>query len=250
IQAYPGRFKVILSNSDTTSSMTALPEILSFMAHESTFRPIKGARVPWPFGLSHERIENGAAGLPFEQRRPVLVRNFRPSPNQAIRNVLDLTFVPHLSSHFTIDRTIADNHFERLKSSLGCLAYCGHFEEDFSPNPYFAQEPGYMAYRQAVSFLQQPMVTRWDNWRWWESLSSGCLTFHLDFEKYGLALPVLPVPWEHYIPVDLAEPKAIAEKLIELRPRWAEIAANGKVWALANYSPIAVAERFIRQVSS
>lgn len=36
------------------------------------------------------------------------------------------------------------------------------------------------------------VVIRWDSFRLWEPFAVGCLTVHLDFDNYGLALPVNP----------------------------------------------------------
>jgi hypothetical protein len=89
------------------------------------------------------------------------------------------------------------------------------------------------------------VIIRWDSWRWWESLAAGCLTFHLDFERYGFHLPVMPRAWEHYVPIDLADPKGTVDRLMAERPRWAAIAASGRTWARTHYGPEAVARRFL-----
>ena len=49
----------------------------------------------------------------------------------------------------------------------------------------------------------EPIVEWWDSWRFWESLAAGCVTFHVDFDKYGVQLPVMPENWRHYIGIDL-----------------------------------------------
>ncbi len=93
------------------------------------------------------------------------------------------------------------------------------------------------------------MIIQFDSWRFWESLAAGCLTFHFDFEKYGMTLPVMPENRVHYIGVDLNN---IDETIgfIEQNPdRLAEIAANGRKWALEHYSPRPTAQRFLDAVA-
>jgi hypothetical protein len=78
---------------------------------------------------------------------------------------------------------------------------------------------------------------RWDSWRLWESFTAGCVTVHLDFEKYGFALPVLPTPWVHYAPIDLDDIAGSIEQLMDRRKDWDAIGEQGRSWAIANYSP-------------
>jgi hypothetical protein len=61
------------------------------------------------------------------------------------------------------------------------------------------------------------------------------LTFNLDFEQHGLMLPVMPEAWKHYVPIDLSDPKATIERLLDERARWPEVAANGRVWARTHF---------------
>ena len=86
---------------------------------------------------------------------------------------------------------------------------------------------------------------RWDSWRFWESLSAGCLTLHLDFNKYGFLLPEMPIQWQHYIPIDMEDPVASVDRFMASRLRWAEIAESGRQWAIEHYCPAACARRFL-----
>lgn len=245
VEAFASPHKLILSMADTNGILLTPSSVPSLMTHENKFRKIPGNRLPWAFGLSARKMDITAPEVPFEERKNTVIRNFRASRNQQVRNVLDLAFVSHLENHFTIDRRVGDDHFERLKNSVGCLAYGGSFDENLVSNPYFANLPRYQKLYANVIYHQSPVILRWDSWRWWESLASGCLTFHLDFEKYGFLLPVMPRAWEDYIPIDLADPKGTVDKLMDQRSRWAEIAANGRSWARTHYSPKAVAQRLI-----
>jgi hypothetical protein len=248
IEQFAGRHKFILSMADVNSTMLTSAVVPSLMTHESRFLQFKNRRLPWAFGLTEARLAAAAAVAepPFEQRSRVVLRNFRPSFRQGVRHALDLVLLPHLERHFQIDRSIAaDNHFHRLTHSLGCLAYGGDFQVDFTRNPHFAAQPTHRDLARSLTIASEPAVCRWDSWRFWESLATGCLTFQLDLEKYGLLLPVAPKPWIEYIPVDFADPRGTVEHLMDLEPRWAEIAGAGKKWALDHYSPLPVADRFL-----
>jgi hypothetical protein len=246
IHQFNADYKFILSLSDTNCTTLTPPSIPSLMAHESRFMKFEGPRFPWQFGLSDETIASAAGAPDFRERRRVLLRNFRPSGNQSVRDALDLALVPHLAGAFQIDSTIdAGNHFERLKNDIGCLAYGGNFVRNPMSNPFYAQNPSFVEFNRHITYLAEPLVVRWDSWRLWESFASGCLTFQLDFEKYGLALPAPPTPWVHYIPVDFSDPQGTVEKLLRLEPHWRDIAEAGRRWALDNYAPKPVAQRFL-----
>jgi hypothetical protein len=246
IRQFKGDYKFILSLSDTNSTTLTPANIPSLMAHENRFMKFAGPRFPWQFGLSNEMIASGAGAPYFSQRQRTLLRNFRPSGNQSVRDALDLALVPHLEKSFRIDAEIdAGNHFDRLKNDIGCLAYGGNFARNPMNNPFYAQNPAYVEFNRHVTYLAEPFVIRWDSWRLWESFASGCLTFQLNFEKYGLALPVNPTPWVHYIPVDFADPQGTAEKLLALEPHWRDIAEAGRRWAIDNYAPKPTAQRFL-----
>lgn len=244
----PGH-KVILSMADVTNTILTPPRVLSLMTHENRFLTIAGRRQPWAFGLSHSRIQAAQGGKPFAERQRVLLRNFRPSHGQSVRDSMDCVILPQLEPHFQIDWSIAtENYFDRLRSCVGCLAYGGQYGTNLLRNNFFATVPEFEPLRQwtrHVTYHREPVILRWDSWRWWESLAAGCLTFHLDFEKYGFALPVMPEPWRHYIPIDASDPKGTAERLLREEPRWAEIAAAGRAWAIEHYSPRPTAQRFV-----
>jgi hypothetical protein len=241
--------KFILCRADASAQYFTPPGIPSLITHENRFRPVKGIRLPWAHGLSDRIMAETEFAAPFDERSPTILRNFRPSRNQHVRNFLDWALVPHLEKHFSIYRAIGSDHFERLRTSIGCLAYGGTWEEDLLPHPYFANDPVYRPYRDRFEMLEPLAIIRWDSWRWFESLSAGCLTFQLDLEKHGLLMPVMPTPWRDYVPIDLADPKGTVDRLMDMRPRWQEIAANGRAWVRMHYSPDAVAARLVDYVS-
>lgn len=249
IADYPTHHKVIICTADMSNELVTPPDILSFVAHENRFLRVIGHRKAWAFGLSDNILSQASNNTPFPARRKVVLRNFRPSFNQSVRNCLDLCLLPHLKKHFEIDWEISDQHFTKLKTYFGCLAYGGHFRENLMRNPFFATREEYQHYGHAFTYLKEPVITRWDSWRFWESLAAGCLTFHLDFEKYGFQLPVMPIAWKHYIPIDLEDPKGTVEQLMDRMSELSTISCQGQVWAKQNYAIDAATQRFLDSVT-
>lgn len=92
---------------------------------------------------------------------------------------------------------------------------------------------------------------QWDSFRWWESLVAPCAPVTLDFDYWGLDLPVLPIEGEHYVGIQKLDGLAVAKKLSELGPeRLEEIGFAGKAWFEEHYSPRAQADRLLHELFS
>lgn len=228
-------------------------EVPTFMAHVSTNLHHAGWRIPWAFGLSNDILRQAEAARGRNPvRRRAFVRNFRPSLKQAVRQCLDLAFVSPLSRHFEIDRRIDDGylfqsgHYDRLARAIGCLAYGGNFEEDYSRNEAFRKS----GLKVARVVGDDPIIVRWDSWRLWESLASGCVTVALDFAEYGFCLPVMPQNGVHYVGLRLDRIGETIEFLSTASDdQLAAIGEAGRAWALEHYSPKAVAVRFAEKIA-
>jgi hypothetical protein len=242
--------KMAISMADNVDSIVVLFDCPCLMTHENRFRSVFGRRIPWAFGLSERVMEMTANPGAFEARQPVILRNFSASSNQHVRNMLDFSLVPHLEKRIAVDRRLGSDHVERLLKYAGCLAYGGFFNEDLGSSPYFMGNAEFQLTTQYVTYREPLVILRWDSWRWWESLAAGGLTFHVDFVKYGFMLPVMPKAWEHYVPIDLSDPKGTVEAVMDQRSRWAGIAEAGRLWARTHYSPEAVARRFLDYAAS
>jgi len=236
------------SMSDTIPILYLTDKTLLFCTHENKYYRLFGNRVPWAFGLSSHMIYEAHRNR-TDKRHNVILRNFRTARNQNVRDSLDLILLPHLTKYFEIDRRIQNNHFEKLSSYIGCLAYGGSFIPKITRDELYYPNQPWSKFLENVKFLQEPVILRWDSWRFWESLTCGCLTFHLDFDKYGFMLPVMPENWKHYIGLNLEDVKGDIERLIDERDKIPEIAENGRLWALAHYSPLATAKRFLGYVT-
>ncbi len=253
VAEFAAPFKAILSMADTVGGMLTPPQVPSFLAHENENWRVNGNRIPIAFGLTQARLAAIAEQKkpPFEVREDRVLANFSPSMSQGVRNVLSLGLLPQLTERgLSIDGEASDpaGHFGRLSRYKVCCAYGGDFVANYiKMNP--AVWPDMVNFcREHVAIAQQSVVMRWDSWRFWESLASGCLTMHLDFEKLGFKLPVMPRPWEDYIPVDLADLKGTVERFFAIRGEWEQIAENGRSWATTHYTPKASAQRVVDQI--
>lgn len=242
---FEAKGRLIHSRADINSAMITPENVLSLMTHQSRFLEFRSPRTPWAFGLSNKWVKRHVNETPFADRKPVLVRNFRPASAQGLRNALDFALLPHLEKYFEIDRAHdIEGYPARLAGSVGCLAYCGEFQGDLIKNPYFKNLPAYQPLAMHRTLLRDPVIVRWDSWRFWESLAAGCLTLQLNFETYGFELPEMPVPWKHYVPLDLADLKGSVEQLMDRKNEWETIASDGRIWALEHYTPVPTARRF------
>jgi hypothetical protein len=89
-------------------------------------------------------------------------------------------------------------------------------------------------------------IFQWDSWRLWETFAANTVVINIDFEKYGVELPVMPVNFKHYIGIDLKKPEESIKKIELLGYEdFENIAKEGAKWASDNYSPRATALRFL-----
>lgn len=94
-------------------------------------------------------------------------------------------------------------------------------------------------------------IFQWDSWRLWESFAASTVVVNIDFEKYGAIFPVMPENFKHYIGVDFGSPNESLERINSFSiDDLSKIAVEGAQWAADNYSPKAVAERFLKIVKN
>ncbi|MGF1491528.1 MAG: hypothetical protein ACFBSC_03555 [Microcoleaceae cyanobacterium] len=231
---------------------------------------------PWVFGISN-RILKATSNLPdFDQRNPSILANFRvdqrylnigTSPQKINRGTLFIkegvivadnplrilsqqVFLPLIQQVLEVNQTQESfdapsesdeyhrlqwtqtgrrhypQYYQRLKQSAGCATFAGWL----TPYPQ-----GYAA-------------EWWDSWRFWESLAAGCVTFHVDFDKYGVQLPVMPENWKHYIGIDLDNIQDTINRIADQPEILAKISAEGRQWAIDNYGPTPTALRFLETI--
>jgi hypothetical protein len=250
--------------------------ILRAKLNRRAWRPAN--MLPWTLSLSNRVIEHTAGGRPFPERRPVCLVNFgasHPYPH-GCRDRAEAVFHPGLSRLLPLDRTTDDlarvpadpgerllwdqtggrfsaAYYARVKSAQAVSCFCG---ELIPPLPW--RDPGALLvggnkaklkrglHRFLSRFDPRPeRIVQWDSFRFWETLAAGSVAFHLDLERYGVILPVMPQNWVHYVGIDLDRPDSALERLRSDPALLARIAGEGQAWALRHYSPRATAERFL-----
>lgn len=219
--------------------------------------------IPWQFGLSNRIIE---AVAPLKERKNEILVNFRVK--HLLREWAEKCFVQavynKLSPNASVDpfdaqsaseteklfwkqtgRRHYTSYYKRLSESLACAAFGGY------PDVWYLQGNFILIriYRKLRRMLKIPVhynrIYQFDSWRFWESLVAGCCTFHVDFEKYGLVFPVMPVNGIHYVGIDFDKMDDFNKLVLEDRIPYTQIGINGRKWVLENYSPEKIAARFL-----
>ena len=152
------------------------------------------------------------------------------------------------------------DYLKRLRKSLACACFGGNLlpSKIFVANRKLFKIGNYLydntnegrlinVFRKYnLQVKHQYGIFQWDSWRLWETFQAGSLVVNIDFEKYGMLLPVMPVNFKHYIGVDLLNPSQSIQKINQLSiEELSEIALNGKKWAEKYYSPKAMALLFL-----
>lgn len=227
---------------------------------------------PWAFGLSNRILQELNSVPKFSDRQKQILVNFRHwKKGHSVRNIISNQLIPLISPIFPINNTIDHphtiipsdnahftwlqtggrhypNYYKRLQSSMACACFGGFFV------PSYPQNPGNLINRTikkilTLANLKSHTVVQWDSWRFWESLAAGCVTFHLDFEKYGICLPVMPENWRHYIGIDLDNIPAAINRIMNEPEILETISQEGRNWAIQHYSPTPTALRLLEIVS-
>lgn len=221
--------------------------------------------VPWQFGLSNRVINYTQQDqVPFNEREELILSNFRVwHISRKLVEIISEQFYydvypkDEATESFEAD-TMADidllfwkqtgrrhypSYYNRLNRTMISNATGGTLQKkEIVGSGLYSRLLRKLDSR--FSLLKYDRIYQFDSWRLWESLVAGCCTLHLDFEKYGMELPVNPVNGLHYIGIDLDNPKKVLN-ILKDKERLSEISENGKNWALQFYSPKAVTERFL-----
>jgi len=247
-EGIPANRVVYLNQSDVAAFARVPDGHLLFAAHDTRFAVKGGVRHPIAFGLSNGLIAATQNQAVFKTRKRAALRNFRATLSQSLRALLDISYVPALERGMPVDRSdyAPDAYIEAMLGNAVCLAYGGDFYAPIMTNPWFRKNDPALADIHAFERLDAPAaVMRWDSFRLWESFAAGCLTVHLDFDKYGFALPVMPTAWEHYAPIDLDDIAGSVDQLMNREKDWPAIAAAGRAWAIQHYAPKPTALRVL-----
>jgi len=236
---------------------------------------------PWAIGLTNRTLRMAASvAEPSERKRAIYVNYgashpFEHTTRLKAKTLLHPALMPDLETYQpefadlsappedVYDRLMWEQtskrhswvYFERMKSCLVSSAFCGDEIPAAPRNPQNYCVGGAKArlrrrFFDAVQKLDpRPLrVISGDSFRFWESLACGTVPMQVDFEQYGLKLPVQPRPYEHYLPVKFDD---LGRSVMHIKQRISDlpsIAAAGKEWAMSNYRPSVVAQRMLGNV--
>ena len=227
---------------------------------------------PWAFGLSARVLRELAQPVAYQDKQSKVLVNFRHKKfTHSLRRYVQKSFIPQLEQYFTVDTSSDDptavdrdpyhylqwvqtgrrhypSYYRRLQQSAACACFGGFFLASS-----IADHRDPMAYYSAKIIgelgIKTKRIGQWDSWRFWESMVAGCITLHVDFDKYGFKLPVMPENWKHYVGIDLDN---IAESVARIAAQpelLSSISAAGRDWAIKHYTPKPTAIRFLETVS-
>ena len=267
---------VYLDGNDNDKDYHKLPEYKEFdfilKTHSNHHLNYLDNFYPWSFGLSNRILQELKEVPNFQDKKRQILINFRHwQTGHPVRNISSSLLILKISDIFQINNTVDNqaeyptepyhhlhwlqtgkrhypNYYNRLKYSTACACFGGFFV------PAWPKNSGGLINRNIQRVikklrLKSNTILQWDSWRFWESLAAGCVTFHVDFEKYGITLPVMPENWRHYIGVDLDHVQATIDRITENPEILEYISQEGRRWAIKNYSPLPTALRFLEIVS-
>jgi hypothetical protein len=233
---------------------------------------------PWAIGLERRVIAATDHAPSFAARRPAIYVNYNASHpfmhssrkraieelHPKLKGLLD-TYQPPFAEldeppleaqarlwWEQTNKRHSSEYYERLKTSQACSAFCGELLPPLPYAPRIFEVFGNKAELQKRFWKllgavdpRPDRIISWDSFRFWETLAAGSVAFHVDLEKHGIVLPVMPENWRHYIGVDFQNLDRDVSRLKQSPSMLEDIACAGREWALTNYSPKAVAARFL-----
>ena len=235
----------------------------SHIKHPSNF-------YPWAFGLS-ERVLTQLEEVPWTQKQQSILVNFRNKRfSHSLRGYVKKQFLPQIEEIMSINtacdnetdfpqdpyhylrwaqtgRRHYPNYYQRLQQSAACACFGGYFLGPELSDRYTTISY-YMARIISELGIKTNRIYQWDSWRFWESMAAGCVTFHVDFDKYGCVLPVMPENWRHYIGIDLDNISESIDRIADQPELLERISREGRTWAIENYGPLPTAKRFLETV--
>ena len=148
-------------------------------------------------------------------------------------------------------------YHDLLAGAAACFAFCGDLVPGIPHNPASILRFGNKGkFKRAIWGIlssligSTPRSLQWDSFRFWECLAFACCPIHLDLDKYGVDLPIMPKNWEHYIGLDLDYLERDLERLRKNPEILFLIGQNGRSWLIQNYSGKALANLFFKYLKT
>jgi hypothetical protein len=273
---------VYLDSADAHRTLACSPEFRQFdiilRAHYNSRCRYPSNIHPWAFGLSNRILQESDGLTAFHDRKRSLLVNYRV--RHPVRDVVRKEFLSRIQNILPVDDSIDSfdepptesyhhlqwtqtgrrhypHYYRRLQESAACACFGGVFvplwpRDTFASLTFWDRSLNklWRVWQRTLKKLgsHPKRIGQWDSYRFWESLALGCVAFHVDLEKYGCLPPVMPENWRHYVGIDLDNPQEAVDRISEDRDTLQRISVEGQHWALENYSPVRVAERFLQIV--
>ena len=257
---------------DGVKTLSWLPEFQQFdfifKTHYSNHIKHPSNFYPWAFGLSERVLTQLETEIPWTRKQQSILVNFRNKRfSHSLRGYVKKRFLPQIEKIMSINtacdsesdfpqdpynylrwaqtgRRHYPNYYQRLQQSAACACFGGYFL-----GPQLSDRHGRISYYIARIIselgLKTNRIYQWDSWRFWESMAAGCVTFHIDLNKYGCVLPVMPENWRHYIGIDLDNISESIDRIADQPELLERISSVGRTWAIENYGPLPTAKRFL-----
>lgn len=232
--------------------------------------------VPWQFGIS-QRMIDAIQPIPVSERTASASVNFRV--HHQLREYMNNRVLPIFEKYASLDTTVDNQdtstfsendkflhqqargrhnpfYYQRIPHNLFAIAYGGVFCLPFgNHNKYIAKIVRML--NNALPLFKFDRVRQWDSWRLWESMLAGCCTLHVDLEKYGCYMPVMPINYKDYIGVDPDNLDIFSTWLDKTMQDWKNgdytqlqaMSDSARNFVLDNYHPTVVAQRFLDTLS-
>jgi hypothetical protein len=236
---------------------------------------------PWAYGMTQHMIDLSRPDLPKEDKICLNYRNSHSVRQRAkewvfdkldqsrldtTRETFDWSGLEHSKdfAEFVVWQSAGRHnaaYLERIGRSLATSAFGG----DFFILPsiwgwyswkfvnYFVESAASigrmnnLAKKVGLHTNHTYRIYQWDSWRLWEAFAAKSMAVNVDFAKYRIRLPEMPVNRKHYLGIDLKHPEpAIA--VLNDPAGMREIGEQGYRWAMQHYSPKPLAERLLRYV--
>jgi hypothetical protein len=237
---------------------------------------------PYAFGLSNRILAAIDTPCDFHSRKQCLLVNFRDTKHaHTLRKFIRRQYLPKIQSVLPINDSVdtpvdplskqfdstrysmdatdimhyaqsSSRHFptyyKRLKETAATACFGGFFTTPFPRNQAV---PLSKNLRRVITKLnlRSNRILQWDSWRLWEAMTAGSVAFHVDFDKYGFHLPVMPENWKHYVGIDLDNMQASVDRIAQEPEILAKISEAGRQWAIEYYNPTAIASRFLKTIT-
>jgi hypothetical protein len=223
--------------------------------------------IPWQFGLTNRIIE-AVHPLPFSQRKQAFLVNFRVKHQlrDYLNNCIRALVEKNLLWDNSINNPATENlqgydllmwkqtygrhfpsYYNKLSKTAACACYGGVFALAWGNyNKYTAKVARQI--NEIIPLFAWDRVRQWEAWRLWEAWVAGCCVVHVDFDKYGCQLPVMPQNKVHYLGIDLNNLEDF-ENSVRNNDLLEQIAENGRNFVLQHYTPRAIATRLLETLN-